>query len=24
VKDARHVHYTSDVAGHCFSVIYGV
>jgi hypothetical protein len=24
VKDARHVHYTSDVAGKCFSVIYGV
>ena len=24
VRDARHVHYTSDVAGKCFSVIYGV
>jgi acetyl-CoA acetyltransferase len=23
VLDARHVHYTSDVAGKCFSVIYG-
>jgi acetyl-CoA acetyltransferase len=24
VQGARHVHYTSDVAGKCFSVIYGV
>ncbi|MDB5413338.1 MAG: hypothetical protein JWR10_1673 [Rubritepida sp.] len=23
VADARHVHYTSDVAGKCFSIIYG-